>query len=414
MALPDSERTWPGRYLDALRYSAGAGVLMTLGILSLARVGASSLPLFGIPLHVAIWLGAYKYAYEVLHDSAQGRDAPPEVHDLVEPAVADRHVWVQGLLLVALVFASRWYGEATRDLFAVAFIVVLPLLLVALTVTHSVLYALSPRAWLLAGRTLGGDYFALLPVVAMAVVLQVYAPTLIPIHWPRWPTIFLYYLLAHFLLFVAYRLVGALVYERRADLGFEVESLPTLTPPALRRERELLDAVARRVLDGDRDGAITELATKLATAASPALDARYRELLHAQGDREALQAHARHAIARMLARGEQRQAVAVAAESVSADAHFVPALAEDALAIALVAERQGSASLAAAIASNGARAWPRTAAGLELARLALRLLQGTLGRASEAERLLGELLRAQKDPARIEALQALRRTPAAR
>lgn len=208
----------PPSYLAAVRYALGFGVLVTLVILSLARVGASMLPLVSWPLHFAIWLGAYKYAYEILFDSAQGRDSPPEIHDLVEPGLASNHGWLQASLLAGSVAVGWLLGPATHVWIGIALGLLLPPLLVTLTVSHSILRALSPLAWLKAVALLGADYPRLLPATLIAAALQANAAELFPFSWPRPLAAFCYYALAHFALMVAYRLIGAFLYQRGPDL----------------------------------------------------------------------------------------------------------------------------------------------------------------------------------------------------
>lgn len=205
-------------YLAALRYAASFGVLVTLAILSLARIGASMLPLVGWPLHFAIWLGAYKYAYEILFDSAHGRDSPPEIHDLVEPGLASNHGWLQALLLTGAVALGWFFGPAAHVWIGIALGLLLPPLLVTLSVSHSLLRALSPLAWLRAVTILGADYPRLLPATLIAAALQANAAELFPFAWPRPLAAFVYYALAHYALMVAYRLIGALLYQRGPGL----------------------------------------------------------------------------------------------------------------------------------------------------------------------------------------------------
>jgi len=380
------------QYGSALRYACDAGLITGLVILSLARIGASMLPLVGWPLHFAIWLGAYKIAYEVLYASAHGRATPPMVMDQAEHDLASRNTWLQALLLVAVVAAARWGGPAMVTVVSIAVGLALPLMLTALTVSHDFLRTIWPGAWIRAAEALRVEYLVAIPACLLATALQGHAAAWLPTDWPKPVAVFTYYFAAHLALVVAFRLVGDGIFRARAELGFEAEPGTPLVDPATRRERALADGIAARIESGDRDGALAELERETSAGASLALNERYRALLLDVGDQARLDAHARRFLGQLLVQGRERPALSLLHDCLQRDPGFLPADAADTERLAQAGLRVGMPHVVLELAARTIAQQPKKRETAAIALGAARMLaaQGERSRAYSLLRGLRE------------------------
>ena len=94
----------PAIILYPLR-GAGLVTLVMFAVLAVARV----IPFIGFLIGLAMWLGAYKYAFEILRRSADGDMDPPEVILTVDSGVVWRFLVLQivlGALVLALILTK--------------------------------------------------------------------------------------------------------------------------------------------------------------------------------------------------------------------------------------------------------------------------------------------------------------------
>jgi tetratricopeptide (TPR) repeat protein len=130
------------------------------------------------------------------------------------------------------------------------------------------------------------------------------------------------------------------------------------------------------VARGNYAGAAHELQQCLATEphASPAMHARYRELLAKIDDQAGLLAHARMQLSALLVAGNEREALALLRDSLARDPQFRPAAAEETTRLARVAERHGQHDLALTLLQDFQLRNPRDYDGPANALLAAKLL----------------------------------------
>lgn len=379
-------------------------VLLVGLVFALARMGASAIPLVGIMLHIAIWLGAYRYAYELTHIGSQGRRRPAEIIGLVLPGIDTRNLWLQAGLVAVVVLSARAFGDTGAMIVALAVGLAQPGMLIALTVNQNLPAALAPQAWLRVARRIGWVYLPIAALFAGVAWGQVRARDLVPgFQLAQLSPIGWYYFWLHALLFAAYAAVGRVVWLRRAALGFEPEPLEDLVAPADREEARSAGA-----LPVDDTAARVELEAAITRGAAPALHARYRELLRRQRDQPALAAHGASHVAALLELREHAAALALADECLALEPSWLPS--EPAAAAALfdlAASRQATA-LAVRLVTNLARRAPRAP---ELPAMVIRAapwIVERIGDISLCAELVGVALSTARDDETRRTLEALR------
>ena len=359
---------------SALRYPAQPASLTTLVALSLSLL-LTIAPLAGIAILLVIWAAACRYAVEVLDRSANGSMAAPEF--TTEPdGVGWTLLILQALFLVVQAWLSlrvetrewRWIGYA-----------ILACLQPAMTLTAAMNRdlgaALNPARLLRVVARLGGAY----PLLVIATVflggVQRFLSALIDNWLPAITSQMLAGFVWFYMMVLYFHVLGRLVFAYSKELDFIPVSPDTPLRPE-DRHAPLLQRVDDLVARENYAGAAHELQKCLATEphASPAMHARYRELLTKIEDQAGLLAHARMRLSGLLAAGNEREALALLRDSLARDPQFRPAAAEETTRLARAAERFGQHDLALTLLQDFQLRNPRDFDGPANALVAARLL----------------------------------------
>lgn len=392
----------------ALQAVMGLQVGTTLGI-SGSPAGMVAL-LLGLLLDLVLWLLAMKVAVEALRHGAEDRD-DGDAGGFVEDGLALRHLvlWL-ALGLAGLLLA--WSGGAGFALYLIAVIALLPALLSLLTMEGSLWRAFDPRAWVEMLQRAGVAYLpcaALLGALLLAAGVASWGFGLL---LPAWlapaPSRFVQ-LLA---LFAGYHALGRWLHAQRE--AFAMTGPARLARPQLASFDE--DAAMREAdvlaLEDPAAGAARLSVVLRGRGGSPPVHARYRELLQAAGDREALLAHDREYTAVLLALGQERQALSLYLSARALDPGFELEGPQELGQLIVLTERIGQLQLAVTLAHEYQRRFPRTRDAVALGLRAARLLASRLDRAADARLLLQELLARDPEHAlRAELDQALAALP---
>ena len=97
------------RWPQILHYPVQPGALSTIVAIAVAHC-VTVLPGVGSFLDLVVWAAFFKYAFEVLRWSANGRDEAPEISLTVSDAICRYAVLLLILIEVALILTGRWYG----------------------------------------------------------------------------------------------------------------------------------------------------------------------------------------------------------------------------------------------------------------------------------------------------------------
>jgi hypothetical protein len=345
--------------------------------------------------------------------SGRGRDQPPEGWGLTDDSTQRRHYVLQALLLVGLIVLARFAPEPWRFLAVPLFALVLPGAVISLLLSQRLLVALNPLAWLRLGDILGGGYAVLVLASAGVLALQAYAPLLLESARPQWLWMLVFYFVAHHLTFSLFRLFGLAVREHTDALGFERDEDDV---PVLERDKEHAhrSSIAIAALNEPEPGPRADkLLPLLQRGADEGLHAAYREALKQAGRHEALQQHAQVRSSELIAMGQLRAALGLVNEALKADPGFTLPESESIHAVLQQAEKMNLHRLAATLAGNYFRSFPRRRDALPLAAAAARLLAGPLQDEAAAAMLLRAAL-AQADEGERPPLQAQLEAIAAR
>lgn len=369
-------------------YPLRGAALLTVLVLTVFGVLAW-LPGAGWLLSIVAYFSGYHYAFEILLRTANGRSDPPAVTIDAQNGA----VWrLLGLLLVLLAgiqlaFHTGWGWAGMLALAAFAF--QQPCLLASLATGEGLPAALNPANALRMMGRIGGTYLvvsAALFLIQSSALLA--ASALAPV-LPGFFAALLVDLVFYWGLFASFHLLGRVMYQYHEQLGYtpswHTDALPTLQD----RDQALLDRAALHVDDNDLPAAIALLREEIGErAVTPAVHARYRQLLRRVGDTEALEAHAGRCIAMLAQNREERPALGLLREALDANPAFSRLDPEHGEWLAKRALDLGQFRLAADALRALLRADPRHPNAVEWARQAARLLHERFGETAAARATL--------------------------
>jgi hypothetical protein len=382
----------------------GAALVSLIGLAILAFL--AKLPFIGLILWIAMWLGAYKYAFEILRRTADGDMDPPEVVLTIDNGVVWRFLALQLILGVIVGLALIVGGPKFAIAAFIALVFLQPAMTMTLAMTGSLSDALNPSTSFAVVTRVGWAYLA---VVGLLFVIQASAFTaaawlthLMPAFVAGWvATVF-----GFWGLFSAFHLMGYLVYQAHEALGFEPASI------AMAAARPLTGAAAADaaipqaealIRDGKMEDAMALLRSEVRTrAVSQEVHDLYRRLLQKVGDAGAVQEHARQYLHQLMMEKQDRRALGLLRESLDADPAFVPLMAEHGERLAEQARLGGQAQLAVDTLHALFNAHPNDPASARWGLQAAMLLLERFNRPAEAKVLLERARTRTTDPALLQ------------
>lgn len=410
--LATPEPFWQ-RIPSIILYPVRGAALVMLVMLAVAAI-FRGIPLLGLVVSIAMWVGAYKFAFEVLRRTADGHMDSPEVAISVDNGVVWRFLGLQ-LILGLLLGVCLLTGSEVVFFGGLALLVFLqPALTMTLAMTESLGDALSPsNAFAIVAR-IGWPYLA---VVGLLFVIQASAMTagawlaaLMPGPVAGW----LATVLGFWGLFSAFHLMGYLIYQSHEALGFD----PGVAQAAAARANHAhgmhgvsVDTVVAeaeaRVRDGRTDEARSLLRGEINTrAVGPDVHEMYRRLLQQAGNAEAVNDHARQYLHRLMLDKQERRALGLLRECLDADAAFVPLEIAHAERLAEQARFGGQAQLAVDTLHALFNAHPRNPDSARWGLQAAMLLLERFDRGSEAKVLLERTRARTEDEALLQKIDA--------
>lgn len=316
-STPLRER-WP----QILRYPLHPAAVSTIVALAAAHL-VSYLPGVGWFLDLLVWAAFFKYGFEVLRWSANGRDTPPEISLTVSDAIGTYAVLLLILVEVLLTLFDRWYGAYAALGMGIALMFAMPAMVMILALEEGPARALNPLAWLMLGARIGREYFVLVGFFCAALIVQSLFAAAIATQVPGFIAIVLAYLVVNYLMLANFHLIGGVIHDHREELGYAGHLELQDEVPHTDAARKILDAARGRTASGDVHGAIALLREELAAHPEmPLLHDEYRHWLRQDGDKAALAAHAKTYIPVLLAQDQERRAIDVVRESQVADPAF--------------------------------------------------------------------------------------------
>lgn len=378
-------------------YALRGDALLTIALLAAARL-LMLLPGVGFVVSLAIWVGVYKYGFEVLRASANGRLDPPVGSMNVDEELGWSALRLQAgfvaLNVVAYMFLGPVGGVAASVLLAFGF----PGAVMSLAIDENVWHALNPATWLSVMARLGWPYFVAVLLCFVINASMSNAQQLLLPFMPFLVAIVVFYFLAHYAVITTFHLMGYLIYQYHQELGYTVEAPVKLKSAAADPDQDLLDQCAGLVRDGKPEAATELLRDQLRSrGGSEGVHTQYRKLLRLANDRNELLRHGREYLSVLLAQDKDKQALALAGECFELDPAFAPAQPDEITRLAHKAAQLGQPQLAVRLLSGFHKRFPKSRDIPKNYLLVAKLLNERLGKDAEALALLQQLKKAYPD-----------------
>ena len=356
--------------------------VLTLGVL------LTGLPGIGWLVDIVLWLAAYKYAFEILRVSADGRVEAPEVVTTTEGGTVLRFLAMQfvfvGLAVLLLVAVGPLAALIALAVVALA----QPGAIISLAIDGSLPHALNPSTWLSIFARVGWPYLVLVGLFVLFQASAGGAQAWLDGILPGTLAAMAARALTLWALFATFRLMGYVVLQYHHALGW----IPEHRVASLRRvdpDHDLLERAEAAMQDGRAGDARALLEEELRTrAVSIAVHARYRQLLRDAADSAALAQHARGYLQRLLLDGEERRALDLLREQLAVDPSFAPLDAGQQVALLAAADRRGDSDLALRLRLALYRTRPADPQAAHWATAAARLMVEKFSRDRDAAALL--------------------------
>ena len=370
-------------------YPAHPQALLTVGVLALCHL-VGYLPL-GFVLDLFVWIALYKYAFECLRATADGRLEPPEIAVSVEDSLGWDQIKLQVVFILLNFAGFLLLGPIGGTIVSIVLAIALPGAIMSLAMDQNLLLALNPATWFAILARMGWPYLA---VAALYFVFNVSQQTAQALVVPMLPPVvaeIAFYFIAHYVIVATFHLMGYLIYQYHEEVGYE----PVAQTPTLQRaepDQALLDEAAALVRDGKPDAAADVLRSEIrGRGGSEALHAQYRKLLGVLGRRDEQLAHGKEWIGVLLAQDKDRRAVDVARECLDLDPAFELANADDVARVAQKAIDVGATQVALKLVSAYIKSHPGHRDVPRNALLAARVLAERMGKDDVAKKLLDQV-----------------------
>jgi hypothetical protein len=372
-------------------YPLRGDALATIGLLALCRL-FGYLPGMGWIISIAITMGLYKYGFEVLRASANGRLDPPVGSMNVDEGLGWSAIKLQAGFIVFNIGGFLLLGPIGGLIVAIVLAFGFPGAIMSLALDENVLHALNPATWLRVMARLGWPYFVATGLCMIIYISMANAQALLTPFLPFFIAVVVSYFLAHYVVIATFHLMGYLIYQYHDELGYNVETLAPLRRASDDPDQSLLDQSTALVQDGKPEAATDLLRDHLrAHGGSEALHTQYRKLVRLAGDKDELLRHGREYLGVLLAQDKDKRAVDLARECVDLDPGFAPAQAEQITRVAHKAAEFGQTQTAVRLLSGFHKRYPKSADIPRNYLLAAKLLHERMNQDAQARVLLLQL-----------------------
>ncbi|MXV09126.1 MULTISPECIES: DUF4013 domain-containing protein [unclassified Xanthomonas] len=387
-------------------YPLRGGALYALIALTLCSL-LGMLPGIGWILGIVTTLAIYKYAFEILRHTADGYlDAPERGFDVGDGVVV-RLLALVILLGVAVFAALLLTGPVGGLLMLLAVVLLQPGFLISLAMDGSLRRALNPAVSIGLALRIGWPYLAAFGLLFVIQASALGAATWLQRALPPLVADLAVTVVTIWGLFAAFHLMGYLVYQYHAVLGYEPAADAATAFARHDPDQRVLDEAEHLVRDGHTEDALQVLRSEVRTrAVSLGVHELYQRLLRGSARHDERREHTRQYMHRLLQEKQERRALALQREALDADADFVPLLPEQATLLAERAQLAGQFRLAADGLQAALRAWPTAPERSTWSLQAALLLGERFGEDAQARRLLEDALTRCDDDVQRGKLQA--------
>lgn len=394
-ASPDARRTPIVPFWNRLRaislYPAHMAALVPIVMFALGKM-LGFLPVLGFILALLVTVAMYRYAFDCLVATANGRLQPPETSFTDGDGPAWRFIGLMIIFLVFIVLCAIVLGPQAAQLAGLLLGLALPGATITLALEDSLLAALNPAKWLGIVTRIGWPYLAAAGLCLVVFASQRYAAGFAAAFLPMFLAIIVATIVSNYALVLTFHLLGYLVYQYHEELGFAPQN--ERLGQALGKpdpDQEILDEAADLVRDGKPEVAIEVLRAHLNRGGTQAVHSQYRKLLHLRDDKQALLQHGQEYLPILLAWERYRDALRLVDECQAIDAGFAPPKAEQVTDLARLAARSGQPAVALRLLSGFHKRFPTSPDIAENYLLVATLLHERFNQDDKARKLLHSL-----------------------
>jgi len=389
-------------------YPAHPASLTTIGVLAVCHL-VTDLPL-GFVLDILVWVALYKYAFECLRATANGRMEPPEIALAVEDDIGWDQIKLQFVFLLINMAALIWLGPVVGGIVSIVLAFALPGAIMSLAMDENLLLALNPMTWVAVASRLGWPYVAVAALYFVFNMSKHYAQALVVPILPPVISEIVFYFMTHYVVVATFHLMGYLIYQYHDVVGFE----PAPPPQPLSRtkadpDQSLLDEAAQLVRDGKPEVAADTLGQAIkGRGGSETMHTQYRKLLALLDRRDEQLKHGREWIDILLAQDKDKRAVDIARECLELDPAFELSSPNDVARVAQKAVDVGSTQVALKLVSTSIKTHPKHRDVPRNALLAAKVLAERMGKEDVAKKLLDQVAERFPDDALLPDIAAYR------
>ena len=396
------------RLREITLYPAKTASLITIGVLALAKLLGLLPGLVGWLLDLIVTVALYRFAFEVLRATANGRMEPPEGMSETDSSLGWMGIWLQVIFIVAgvlLIALLGWIGIALCVVMMFGY----PGAVMSLAIDQNLGHALNPGTWLQIMTRLGWPYFVAFGLMLLIFISAGNAQAMLTDLLPLIIGLPVFHFISGYALIATFHLMGYLIWQYQDELGFTPDAAPM---PLINRNADpdqfILDEAAQMVRDGETDLATDALRAHLRErGGTEAVHTQYRKLLRLKGDTAELVRHGKEWLPMLLAQDREKAAVELYRDLVELDPAYSIGDAESNTRLAKRAAALGQTQLALRLISGFHKRHPKSSDIPQMYLLAARLLSERMGKDAEAKALLTQIRTAYPTHALIPEVDAL-------
>jgi hypothetical protein len=396
------------RLREITLYPAKTASLITIGVLALAKLLGLLPGLIGWLLDLIVTVALYRFAFEVLRTTANGRMEPPEGMNETDSSLGWMGIWLQVIFIVAgvlLIALLGWIGIALCVVMMFGY----PGAVMSLAIDQNLGHALNPGTWLQIMTRLGWPYFVAFGLMLLIFISAGNAQAMLTDLLPLIIGLPVFHFISGYALIATFHLMGYLIWQYQDELGFTPDAAPM---PLINRNADpdqfILDEAAQMVRDGETDLATDALRAHLRErGGTEAVHTQYRKLLRLKGDTAELVRHGKEWLPMLLAQDREKAAVELYRDLVELDPAYSIVDAESNTRLAKRAATLGQTQLALRLISGFHKRHPKSSDIPQMYLLAARLLSERMGKDAEAKALLTQIRTAYPTHALIPEVDAL-------
>lgn len=387
-------------------YPAHTAALVPIVLFAFGKL-LGFLPVIGFILVLLVVVAMYRYAFDCLLATANGRLDPPETSFTDGDGPAWRFIGMIIIFLVTVVLCAIFFGPRVGFVAGLLLALAFPGATITLALENSLLAALNPGKWLGIVTRIGWPYLAATGLCLVVFSSQAYAAGFAGYLLPTFFAIILAAIVSNYGLVLTFHLLGYLVYQYHDELGFAPQN--ERAPGPLGKpdpDQEILDEAAELVRDGKPEEATEVLRAQLNRGGTEAVHTQFRKLLRLRDDKAGLLRHGQAYLPVLLAWDKPREALRLVDECQALDAGFAPPKATQVSQLARLAAHSGQPKTALRLLSGFHQRFPKSPDIVENYLLVATLMHERLGQDEKARQLLQSLKASYPDSPLMPQVQA--------